>query len=448
MKRSLKLTLGLLAIGSISAIAVGSVVSCSNNSNSNSTSSSTLPTTITGSSFTDIQNNWNTSFLSYSKTSNYANWMQNNLEQYATNAPTYFSNLAKAYWTVTGLKPADSISTSYLPLSCNVTGNVKMPDAAIPDSDLSPQLSTDSAKQSSELPPNTQTPGKISIPPVTENIKCDGYISLQKVTLSNFKENNNLFDFTLTWKYSTYSYISMPELPAFAANVDDSQPTPTFHESDFTVTQTIDGASFASTILGNSINNLLSTKSDVKVNSGWYLESCKSNTFTIPMNTDTSSKSTSALLINLDANTPQSINNNLTFNGSTKFANPSSSEILNAPIVTTCIKSELTWMSGTSITSIISQMMPEFDKTFTISSLKESGITNNYWLNHFITNGISGYAYVNNSDIITATNPIKNIDSSLLSYLKESTLDFNITFDAAYNMPKTTITTNPEATHE
>ena len=59
MKRSLKLTLGLLAIGSISAIAVGSVVSCSNNSNSNSTSSNsnTLPTTINGSSFTDISNN-------------------------------------------------------------------------------------------------------------------------------------------------------------------------------------------------------------------------------------------------------------------------------------------------------------------------------------------------------------------------------------------------------
>ncbi|MBO6023186.1 hypothetical protein J6P51_04490 [bacterium] len=57
MKRSLKLTIGLLAIGSISAIAVGSVVSCSNNSNSNSTSSNTLQTTITGSTFTDISNN-------------------------------------------------------------------------------------------------------------------------------------------------------------------------------------------------------------------------------------------------------------------------------------------------------------------------------------------------------------------------------------------------------
>ncbi|MBO6022026.1 hypothetical protein J6P59_02215 [bacterium] len=63
----------------------------------------------------------------------------------------------------------------------------------------------------------------------------------------------------------------MPKLPAFAATGDDSepaQPTQTFHESNFTVTQTIDGASFASTILGNSINNLLSTNSDVKVNSG------------------------------------------------------------------------------------------------------------------------------------------------------------------------------------
>ena len=38
MKRSLKLTLGLLAIGSISAIAVGSVVSCSNDSSSKSDS--------------------------------------------------------------------------------------------------------------------------------------------------------------------------------------------------------------------------------------------------------------------------------------------------------------------------------------------------------------------------------------------------------------------------
>ncbi|MBO6022027.1 hypothetical protein J6P68_04295 [bacterium] len=96
------------------------------------------------------------------------------------------------------------------------------------------------------------------------------------------------------------------------------------------------------------------------------------------METETSSKSTSAVLTNLDANTPQSTNNNLTFNGSTKFASPSSSEILNAPIVTTCIKSGITRMSGTSLTSIISQMMPEFDKTFTISNPTESGITNNY----------------------------------------------------------------------
>ena len=476
----MKLTLSLLAIGSISAIAVGSVVSCSNNSNSNSTSSNTLQTTITGSTFTDISNNWNNSFLSYSKTSNYANWMQNNLEKYATNAPTYFSNLAKAYWTVTGSKPADSsISTSYLPISYNVTGNIKMPDAAILDSDLSQQLSTDSATSSSSSSQDSSSesssssnssssssnsnsssskstsssstaPGKTSISPVTENIKCDYYISLTNVTLSNFKENNNLFDFTLTWKYSTYSYISMPKLPAFAATGDDSepaQPTQTFHESNFTVTQTIDGASFASTILGNSINNLLSTNSDVKVNSGWYLESCTSNTFTVPMETETSSKSTSAVLTNLDANTPQSTNNNLTFNGSTKFASPSSSEILNAPIVTTCIKSGITRMSETSLTSIISQMMPEFDKTFTISNPTESGITNNYWLNNFITNGISGYAYVNNSDIITATNSIKNIDSSMLSDLKESTLDFNITFDMTYNMSETTNSTNSETAH-
>ncbi|MBO6095452.1 hypothetical protein J6P11_05675 [bacterium] len=41
MKRSLKLTLGLLAIGSISAIAVGSVVSCSNDSSSKSDATTT-----------------------------------------------------------------------------------------------------------------------------------------------------------------------------------------------------------------------------------------------------------------------------------------------------------------------------------------------------------------------------------------------------------------------
>ncbi|MBO6023182.1 hypothetical protein J6P59_02225 [bacterium] len=68
-------------------------------------------------------------------------------------------------------------------------------------------------------------------------------------------------------------------------------------------------------------------------------------------------------------------------------------------------------------------------------------------MNNFITNGISGYAYVNNSDIITATNSIKNIDSSMLSDLKESTLDFNITFDMTYNMSETTNSTNSETAH-
>ena len=55
--------------------------------------------------------------------------------------------------------------------------------------------------------------------------------------------------------------------------------------------------------------------------------------------------------------------------------------------------------------------------------------------------------YVNNSDIITATSTIKNIDLSMVSGLKESTLDFNITFDMTYNMQKTANSTNPEAIH-
>lgn len=281
-------------------------------------------------------------------------------------------------------------------------------------------------------------------------MKIDNYISLQSVTLSNFKENNNLFDFTLTWQYSTYTHTTMPETPLFVANGNDSeptQPTQTFDKSSFSVTQTIVGASFASTILGSSINDLLSSSSDVKVNAGWYLESCTSNIFTVPMKTDTSSNSASAVVTNLDNNGVQNTNNNLTFNGSTKFASPSSSEILNAPIVTTFISSGIKWMTGKSLTSIISQMMPEFDKTFKISNPTESGITNNYWLNNFITDGISGYAYVNNnnnSDIIAATNSIKNIDSSMLSDLKESTLDFTCSFDIAYNMQEPT---NPEATH-
>ena len=438
MKRSLKLTLGLLAIGSISAIAVGSVVSCSNNSNSNSTSSNTLPATITGSSFTDISNNWNTSFLSYSKTSNYAKWMQNNLEQYATNAPTYFSNLAKAYWTVTGLKPTtdSSISTSYLPLSCNFNYNVQTPAVHIPSLDLASQPTTDSPKQSSDIHSPMPTPEKISKSSETETTKYDGYISLQNVTLSGFKENNNLFDFSLTWQYSAYVNLNLPssKITLIATNETSSEPTQTFQKLSFAVTQTIVGGSFASTILGSSINNLLSTNSDVKVNSGWYLKSCTSNTFTIPSITEILSNSTSPVLTNLDTNSTQNTNNSPTFNGSIKFSSPSSSTILNAPIVTTVIK------SGTEplLKWFISDMTSKYSKTSEKSNVTESGITNNYWLNNFITNGISGYAYVNSSnDIITATNSIKNIDSSMLSDLKESTLDFIVTFDITYNVPET-----------
>ncbi|MBO7044444.1 hypothetical protein J6W34_08100 [bacterium] len=105
-----------------------------------------------------------------------------------------------------------------MPISYNVTFNVKMPSVTIPDSNLSLQLSTDSSTSSSSSSQDSSsesssssnsssskstsssstTPGKTSISPVTENIKCDYYISLSNVTLSNFKENNNLFDFTLT----------------------------------------------------------------------------------------------------------------------------------------------------------------------------------------------------------------------------------------------------------
>ncbi|MBO6023185.1 hypothetical protein J6P51_04485 [bacterium] len=114
-----------------------------------------------------------------------------------------------------------------MPISYNVTFNVKMPSATIPDSNLSLQLSTDSSTNSSSSSQDSSSesssssnssssssnsnsssskstsssstaPGKTSISPVTENIKCDYYISLTNVTLSNFKENNNLFDFTLT----------------------------------------------------------------------------------------------------------------------------------------------------------------------------------------------------------------------------------------------------------
>ena len=99
-------------------------------------SSSSLPTSLTGANFTDENMNWTEAWAKEMEDSNFTSWMEANLTYYATNAPTYFSNLATEYDTLTNTTTSVKVTPVSIP---NESGFVANNTDSIPTTSLTPK---------------------------------------------------------------------------------------------------------------------------------------------------------------------------------------------------------------------------------------------------------------------------------------------------------------------
>ena len=455
--------------------------STSSSSKSTNSTSSPLPTSITGTSFNDVTSNWNSSFVAYTKTTDYTNWMQANLQAYASNAPTYFADLANEYWSITNQQVPTGITNAYLPFVITVNRQYKMPtsissleakntnsnkDVTSSNSTSTPDTSTDNPTTVNGLPDNIIPNGTSGVPtggtnsPMNQTMNIDEYLSLQSVALSDFSSSNNLFSFTLTWTYLNYT------TPTANATSNASPTVPNITEATnlvkpvkMVISEKVVDATFDSTILG-SISDLLNSKNDnVNVSAGWYLSSCKSNTYnqvndltslTSQTNSDSTNSTNSVndqngnITVN-DNNSNNQQNNKISVNnnngtvndngqinnlqGPTSYVDPSTTSLLNAPVVTGFYASMINMLKDTLSTAGV------INSSTMKTTVSTTGFSNNYWLSTFAGNGLAGYAYNASKDLINSANTIKNADTSLLTNLETNILGGTINIDSTINLP-------------
>ena len=195
-------------------------------------SSTSLPTSLTGSTFADQDANWVQAWTKEMENSNFSSWMENNIANYASNAPTYFSDLANQYDTLT------NTSTSIKPIT------------ATSATDLTGYLPFISNK---------------SIMGTAATYTY--WFKLDSETASKITYKDGSFSFTLTQNYSEYTE---ENIPGSSADI--------LTNSNITITQNVKDATFIATLLA-PLSSSLSTSSTITPIAGWYMVSCDSDTF-------------------------------------------------------------------------------------------------------------------------------------------------------------------------
>ena len=374
-KKLLKILGGALGVGALLCIIPACVVSCGSSSNSSSsstssssttsssttnnttasTSSSTtssktttstpkttapsLPTSLTGSSMNDVNTDWTNAFTKYATTTDYANWMQANLQNYANEAPTYFSDLATAYAKQTGISTTikGETATTSIPEedvpSSNPTGTSSGTSSDSPLSgDLTPAekqalqnaendvaggestmiTTSDSTPATTQTPTTTSSQGSTtnstnpdeSIPtsdipnittgssksydvtgylPFTINITLNMGSSTSSISNLSTMDNNMVMTIWLKLVSDKLSNWTVND-NKFSFDIDQSYDSyidlnGAITSDTINLTETIKDATFASTLLAPLTDTLNSNK-DTTVDAGWYMTSCTSNTYT------------------------------------------------------------------------------------------------------------------------------------------------------------------------
>ena len=330
-------------------------------------SSTSLPASLSGSTFTSQDSNWTMAWAKEMTNSDFVSWMEENIIDYANNAPLYFNNLAQEYDSLT------KIATSIKPME----GSAE---------DLTGYLPFISAT-------STSLDGMSTTSTTIYWLKLDSEIP------SNITATNGQFSFTLTQKYSEYS--ELEETDGSTTMVLSLTP------NSFTLTQNVTNAVFAPTLLA-PISNSLSTSSTIVPSAAWYMESCKSDTFT-------SSDWTLALGI------PTSLT------GKTTFTNPSSKSLINAPLVSDFYNDYVFYHASVASEG---SSMKVIDNA--------SALKSNPWLTSILETGIAGYAYNNSNEINGSSIPYDA--STTISSLKSTKIELSenesLTSSTSNGLPK------------
>ena len=441
---------GLKIFGAIAGITViccivpACVVSCGSSSSSTPSNQPTLPSSLYGTSASEVASNWNDTYNAYAGSSNYGNWMKSNVENYAKNAPTYFSDLATIYAKTTSTSTSVKGTPLQIPSSSSTSGMPdSMPSGSMGSSDSMPDSMTGSNSMmdaTSSTPTTTTSTTKtydlsgylpfsteinISMGSVgTYKATMTDWLKLTSESLSNWTQSNDTFSFDLTQNYSVYVEDYM-----------DGQ-SPEFTQTTLSVTQKITDATFTSTVLASLSSSLNSSNKQTMVNAGWYMSKCTSDVYSssdfgdmqnsLSIIKDMMGNLGSAMLDTTNSTTSSTASNssNDTITGSTTFMNPTSSSTINSPLTTDFYYSFASYAAN------------EIQNAFGSSSeLKVtsnwSDISNSGWLGSFAMNGIAGYALNNNANM-TSSNDVNNPNTSLINSLKNPILH---TVSVVMNLP-------------
>ena len=447
--KGLKIFGAIAGIAAICCIVPACVVSCGSSSNSSTSSTTnppTLPTSLSGTTLSDVADNWSSAYGNYASSSNYGNWMKSNVENYAKNAPTYFSDLATIYAKTTSTSTSVKGAPLQIPSSSSTSGMPdSMPSGSMGSSDSMPDSMTGSSSMidtTSSTPTTTNSTTKtydlsgylpfsteinISMGSVgTYKATMTDWLKLTSESLSNWTQSNDTFSFDLTQNYSIYveDYMDM-----------DGQ-SPEFTQTTLSVTQKITDATFTSTVLASLSSSLNSSNKQTMVNAGWYMSKCTSDVYSssdfgdmqnsLSIIKDMMSNLGSAMLDTTNSSTSSTTPNssNDTITGSTAFINPTSSSTINSPLTTDFYYSFASYAANEIQDTFGSSS--EFKVTSNWSDISNSG-----WLGSFAMNGIAGYALNNNANM-TSSNDVNNPNTSLINSLKNPILH---TVSVAMNLP-------------
>ena len=445
--KGLKIFGAIAGIAAICCIVPACVVSCgssSNSSTSSTTNTPTLPPSLSGTTLSDVADNWSSAYGNYASSSNYGNWMKSNVENYSKNAPTYFSDLATIYAKTTSTSTSVKGAPLQIPSSSSTSGMPdSMPSGSMGSSDSTPNSMTGSSSMmdtTSSTPTTTTSTTKTYdlsgyLPFSTEiNISMGSmgtykatmtdWLKLTSESLSNWTQSNDTFSFDLTQNYSVYVEDYM-----------DGQ-SPEFTQTTLSVTQKITDATFTSTVLASLSSSLNSSNKQTMVNAGWYMSKCTSDVYSssdfgdmqnsLSIIKDMMGNLGSAMLDTTNSSTSSTTSNssNDTITGSTTFMDPTSSSTINSPLTTDFYYSFASYAANEIQDTFGSSS--EFKVTSNWSDISNSG-----WLGSFAMNGIAGYALNNNANM-TSSNNVNNPNTSLINSLKNPILH---TVSVVMNLP-------------
>ena len=224
--KGLKVFCTIAGITAICCIVPACVVSCGSSSmNSSASNQPALPTSLAGTSASEVASNWNDTYNAYAAGSNYGNWMKSNVENYAKSAPTYFSDLATIYAKTTSTSTSVKEAPLQIPSSSSTSGMPdSMPSAIMGNSDSMPNSMTGSSSMM-DTTSSTQT----TTTSTTKTYDLSGYLTfsteinismgsigtykatmtdwlkLTSESLSNWTQSNDTFSFDLTQNYAVYT---------------------------------------------------------------------------------------------------------------------------------------------------------------------------------------------------------------------------------------------------